>query len=205
MAGARLSPPGANLHASARQIDQLGSFPESLGDLLTLPGVGPYTARAVLAFAFERDVAVVDTNVARVLARVHGRSFSAREVQAIANSLVPAGEGWLWNQTMLDIGALRCRPNAPICADCPMVSQCAWKGSGPDPAIGSAGVSVPQARFEGSNRQARGRLLRRLGAGAIARGAAPAVMGIDPDRAEMLVSDLIAEGLVTGGDVLSLP
>jgi len=79
-----------NLHAAARQISEVGEFPATLDALLRLPGVGNYTARAVLAFAYEADVAVVDTNIGRVLARVAGHSLSPREVQAVADS---AG-GW---------------------------------------------------------------------------------------------------------------
>ena len=70
-------------------------MPDELGALLALPGVGPYTARAVLAFAFEQDVAVVDTNVARVLSRaVAGRPLRARQAQELADALVPPGGGW---------------------------------------------------------------------------------------------------------------
>ena len=68
-------------------------LPDELDALLVLPGIGPYTARAVLAFAFERDVAVVDTNVGRILARTAGRSFGARAAQEQADALVPAGRG----------------------------------------------------------------------------------------------------------------
>src|SRR5262249_802442 len=73
-----------NLHRCAGAVvsSHGGSLPDSLDALTALPGIGPYTARAVLAFAFERDVAVVDTNVGRVLARWDGRSLTAKEVQA---------------------------------------------------------------------------------------------------------------------------
>jgi A/G-specific adenine glycosylase len=70
-----------------------GSVPSDLDDLLSLPGVGPYTARAVQAFAFERDVGVVDTNIARVLARVEGRRLTPAGAQRAADSWVPAGHG----------------------------------------------------------------------------------------------------------------
>jgi A/G-specific adenine glycosylase len=68
-----------------------GELPADLAGLLALPGIGPYTARAVLAFAFEADVAVVDTNVGRILARTSGRTLSAVEAQALADDLVPLG------------------------------------------------------------------------------------------------------------------
>src|SRR5438067_5702914 len=74
-----------------------GSLPDDLDALLALPGVGPYTARAVLAFAFGRDVGLVESNTARVLARTSGRPLTGREAQALADDLVPAGHGWAWN------------------------------------------------------------------------------------------------------------
>jgi A/G-specific adenine glycosylase len=104
------------LHAAATRIcgRHGGRVPDRLEDLLALPGVGPYTARAVLAFAFERDVGVVDTNAARVLARaVSGRPLRAAEVQRLADDLVPAGGGWAHNQAMLDLGATVCTKRRP--------------------------------------------------------------------------------------------
>ena len=186
-----------NLQAAARVIveSHAGVVPDDLDALLAFPGVGPYTARAVLAFAFEADAAVVDTNIARVLARMLGRRLTAREAQAAADSLVPEGEAWIWNQAVMDLGAVVCRSD-PKCDECPIVETCAWAGDGDDPSIGSAGVSVSQSRFEGSDRQARGRLIRRLGEGAIDRAEASDVMGRDVEVAERLVGDLLAEGLI---------
>jgi A/G-specific adenine glycosylase len=160
-----------SLHrCAAAAVDRHGGdLPDTLDALLALPGVGPYTARAVLAFAFERDVAVVDTNVGRVLARTAGRRLGAREAQAVADRLVPAGEGWAWNQAMLDLGATVCTKRAPACARCPAATSCSWARagcSGPDPATGSHAVSRPQTRFEGSFRQGRSRLLDLVRAGA---------------------------------------
>lgn len=151
-----------NLHRSAVAIhaEHGGVVPDSLDALLALPGIGPYTARAVLAFAFERDVAVVDTNVGRVLARHGGARLTPAAAQALADSLVPAGAGWAWNQAMLDLGAVACMKRTPVCESCPVSGSCAWRRlGGEDPAIGSAGVSVRQSRFTGSFREGRARLL----------------------------------------------
>ena len=153
-----------NLHRCAVAVvdEHGGRFPDELDALLVLPGIGPYTARAVLAFAFERDVAVVDTNVGRILARTAGRSFGARAAQERADGLVPDGEGWAWNQAMLDLGATVCTKRSPRCERCPVAGSCGWSLAGrphPDPAIGSHGVSRGQSRFEGSFRQGRSRLL----------------------------------------------
>jgi A/G-specific adenine glycosylase len=146
----------------------------------------------VLAFAFERDVGVVDTNVARVLARTGGARLSRRAAQAIADALVPAGQGWGWNQAMIDIGARWCRP-APDCGSCPIAAACRWHGAGrpvPDPAVGSAAVSRNQPRYEGSDRQARGRVLAAL--------AADEPVELAPD--DPIIAGLVADGLVVLGD-----
>jgi A/G-specific adenine glycosylase len=186
-----------SLHRAAVAIETRGTFPDSLVELLPLPGVGPYTARAVLAFAFERDVAVVDTNIARVLARWHGRSFARAELQALADSLVPAGEGWAWNQIIMELGATTCTARSPRCSECPVRRSCAWKGSGPDPAVGSAGVSGGQSQFDGSDRQGRGRLVAKLRDGAVLDHHLAEVMGWshDPDRAARVAATLIPDGL----------
>ena len=198
-----------HLHAAARRISAAGGrFPDDLDGLLALPGVGPYTARAVLALAFERDVGVVDTNVGRVLARLAGRRLSRAEAQQAADRLVPAGRAWLWNQALFDLGAAVCTRRAPACAQCPVRRHCAWRGKGPDPADGSAGVSVAQAPFAGSDRQGRGRLVEALRAGPQPAAAAPHLMCLEDElpRAHRIVASLLADGLVVErDDVLQLP
>jgi len=195
-----------NLHAAAAQIVALGQFPSTLETLLLLPGVGEYTARAVLAFAFEADVAVVDTNIARVLARLAGHRLTAKQAQAAADAALPAGDSWSWNQCLMDLGAVLCRPVSPQCGVCPLQVTCAWRGLGDDPAYGSAGVSTRQARFDGSDRQARGRLMRALVEGRVPVGRVAAVMMCDAARAARLVDDLQRERLVVQcGEALHLP
>jgi A/G-specific adenine glycosylase len=189
-----------NLHLAASVVVDRhgGRLPDDLDGLLALPGIGPYTARAVLAFAFERDVAVVDTNIARILARTGGERLTPARAQAAADELVPTGQGWLWNQVLMDLGATVCRP-VPRCDACPLASSCRWNVAGrpvPDPAVGSAGVSTRQAPFEGSDRQARGRVLSALGD-------RPRPAGdFDP----RIVAGLVADGLVdSDGTTLTLP
>ena len=202
-----------NLHRSAQQVVASfgGSMPTRLADLLDLPGIGPYTARAVRVFAYEADDGVVDTNVARILARQQGHRLRRRQVQDLADSLVPAGDGWRWNQALLDIGASVCRARQPSCEVCPIVASCRWAGAGspdPDPAITSAGVSGPQSRFEGSDRQGRGRLVDALRRGPVAHADLAAVMGWpdDPTRAERVASTVERDGLaVRLGSSFTLP
>lgn len=195
-----------NLHDAAARIADLGEFPSTLADLLQLPGVGQYTARAVLAFAFEQEAAVVDTNIARVLARVVGVRLTARQAQEAADAYLPPGDAWAWNQCLMDLGAVLCRPAAAHCDMCPLQTACAWHGSGDDPAVGSAGVSTRQARFDGSDRQARGRLMRSLNAGPVTVEQLPVVMRCEAARAGRLTNDLEREGLVVRvGPVVCLP
>lgn len=198
------------LHEAAQQVvrDHGGTVPTALADLLDLPGVGPYTARAVRAFAFERDEAVVDVNAARFLARtVAGRRLTPKEAQSLADELVPVGEGWLWNQSVLELGATHCRKRSVACDDCPVAAHCTWRGEGPDPAEGSAGTGGTQSRFEGSDRQGRGRLLDALRDGDLPVARAGAVTGWEDDeRTERVLARMEEDGLVARrGSILTLP
>ena len=188
-----------NLHRCATRVVALhaGLVPADLDALLALPGVGPYTARAVLAFAFEVEAAVVDTNVARVLARRAGHRLSAGEAQALADGAAPPGQAWAWNQVLLDLGAVVCRAREPRCGECPVADGCAWRGMGPDPANGSAGVGGRQPRFEGSDRQGRGRLVSALSDGPVPADRLAEVMGWpdDPERAGRVAAGVRADGL----------
>ena len=198
------------LHRCAGEVVQRhgGAFPDDLDALLALPGIGPYTARAVLAFAFEHDVAVVDTNVGRVLARVVGTSLTAKDVQATADALVPDGAGWEWNQALLDFGATVCAKRTPRCAECPVQPMCSWAGEGADPAIGSAAVSAPQSRFVGSDRQGRGRLIAALRNGPVSHEDALVALGFGADvaRAERVLAALVRDEMVVSlADRIALP
>jgi len=192
-----------NLHRCAVQIVETyrGVFPQGLAELLALPGVGPYTARAVMAFAWDRDVGVVDTNAGRVLARLEGRSLARAECQSLADAAVPAGYGWAWNQAILDLGATICTSRAPKCALCPLVAECAWNRSGcgePDPARGSAGTSVGQSTFEGSVRQGRGRVIAHLSSvGRIPESDFDHVAGwpVGDTRTRAMIDSLVRDGL----------
>jgi len=124
------------LHAIARETIARygGRLPDDATALRTLPGVGRYTAGAILSFAFERDVAVLDTNVRRVLTRVFlGRRRTARlrgdrALWELAETLVPVGRGYDFNQALMDFGATWCTPRRPRCAACPMRAFCATAG-----------------------------------------------------------------------------
>ena len=197
-----------NLQATAvvlhEQFD--GRMPASLEELLALPGIGQYTARAVLAFAHRIDVAVVDVNVSRVLSRLEGVPMKARALQDFADELIPEGLAWEWNQVMMDFGARHCTVRAPKCDTCPARRECRYKGVGEDPAQLSAGVSKPQTRFEGSDRQARGRAMRAVSSGAMKINDVVEAMRVDEERAWVLIASLVNEGLLQRtGSMITLP
>jgi A/G-specific adenine glycosylase len=202
-----------SLHRAATMFSRrYGRIPDDLDALVAAPGIGPYTARAVLAFAFERDVGVVDTNASRVLARWEARRLTASEVQALADRAVPRSEGWAWNQAVLDLGATVCTRRHQACGACPVAEHCAWARSGrpqPDPATGTAGASGRQGRFEGSDRQGRGRLVAAL---RDRRRIAAHELGTttgwdDADRVQRAAASLVADGLAiwASDGALTLP
>jgi A/G-specific adenine glycosylase len=190
-----------------------GVVPADRTALEALPGVGAYTARAVLVFAFEQPAGVVETNTARVLARaVAGSRLNRSAVQDLADRMVPpdAAWAWAWNQALLDLGATVCSARRPSCATCPLGRHrsglCAWeRDGGPDPAAGSAGTSRPQSTFAGSDREGRGRLLAHLAADGCGAPLAPDAIGAvagwpdQPARVARAVQTLVEDGLVVVG------
>lgn len=103
-----------------------GTFPDEPDQLRMLPGVGAYTAGAVAAFAFERDVVFLDTNMRRVVSRLifGDDSPNEKDVLAAASSLLPEGRSWEWNQALIEFGALQCTAKRPACIVCPLNRCC---------------------------------------------------------------------------------
>jgi A/G-specific adenine glycosylase len=141
-----------------------GQLPTTVPELLTLPGVGDYTARAVAAFALRQRHPVVDTNVRRVVARmvegVADAAVTRRDLDLVAG-LLPADdeEAATASISLMELGALVCTARAPRCGSCPVAGACAWRAAG-SPAL-AAPVKRPQA-YAGTDRQVRGRLLALL-------------------------------------------
>lgn len=191
------------LHATATALVQRhgGAVPRQLAALEALPGVGPYTARAVRAFAFNAPAAPVDTNVARVLARLlAGAPCSRADAQRLADELAPRYAPREWASALMELGSQVCTARQPRCGACPVAGDCAWAaGDGAadgDPAATSAHRPRPQAKFAGSDRQARGRLVAALRHGPVVEARLGEVAGVgDPARLERLVASLIADGL----------
>jgi len=191
------------LRLAARQIcdDHAGLVPDGWDDLRALPGVGDYTASAVASFAFHRPVAVLDTNVGRVLARaVANRTLAPREARRLAKELLGRCDSAVFNQAMIDVGAQHCR-STPSCEGCPLAGVCRWRREGgDDPAPLSASVSRRQSRFVGSDRQVRGRVLRELGGGPVHRVRLRASFAdIETSRYEGVLKTLADDGLVELG------
>lgn len=119
-----------NLLACARAVahDHDGRFPDTEEGLRALPGLGPYTAAAVAAIAFDRPANVVDGNVERVMSRLHAVETplprAKSELRALAGALVDASRPGDWAQALMDLGAVICRPRAPLCDRCPLIEDC---------------------------------------------------------------------------------
>jgi A/G-specific adenine glycosylase len=160
-----------NLQRTAQAVvERGGEFPTDVRELQGLPGIGPYTAGAIACFAFEQDVQFIDTNMRRVLHRlffgvdVPTLRATDREISLVAARLVPPGDGWNWNQALIEFGALLCTARKPCCIVCPLQSRCAAF-----PEIQTAIALLPkgsprkkEAPFGESNRYFRGRVVNTL-------------------------------------------
>jgi A/G-specific adenine glycosylase len=186
------------LSEGARAIvsEHAGRVPRDPQTLRTLPGVGAYTAAALSSMAFGEPVAVVDTNVRRVVARVHlgvdGRRAETRTVWELAQSWLDRDDPVTWNQALMDLGREVCRPR-PRCDMCPLARVCAFRTSG---AVAMRGPASKDA-FEGSSRQLRGAIVRVLRSSeALSPLRLAAETGFDARRVEAAVDGLAADGLV---------
>jgi A/G-specific adenine glycosylase len=188
------------LHDIARQVTtELGGvLPDTIEGLLALKGIGRYTAGAVACFAYEQPVAMVETNIRRVLSRVF--RVSPREVDTISDGVVARQSAYMWNQALMDVGATLCRPERPMCLLCPLVADCG--GPVPTKRATRACTTAPGA-FVGSTRYYRGRLIEALRQAAPGQGVLleELVGAVGPaesvDRLKGLLKQLAADGLVS--------
>jgi len=191
------------LHACATAITAQhgGRVPDELAALLALPGVGAYTARAVLAFAFGRRAAVVDVNVRRVVARAvagqgqPGPPATARDLAAMER-LLPADEETAarFSAAVMELGALVCTAGQPACTGCPVRTRCAWRLAGYPPYQGP--VVRPQ-RYAGTDRQVRGLLMAvlRAASGPVGQHSLDLAWP-DAGQRQRAQDSLIADGLI---------
>src|SRR5271163_4672385 len=191
------------LHECATVIarDHGDVVPDDVEILLTLPGVGSYTARAIACFAYRQPVPVVDTNVRRVVARVvHGRAdaaaASAVRDHADVSALLPDDDSaHRFSAALMELGAIVCTARTPRCGLCP-VSACQWREAGFPPAQGPARRSQTYA---GTDRQVRGRLLDVLRDNElpVTRAQLDVAWLTDTEQRDRALNSLLADGLVT--------
>lgn len=172
--------------------------PDDVDTLLSLPGVGTYTARAVACFAYGKRVPVVDTNVRRVVARVvHGRADSPASVRDLADveALLPDDDSApRFSVALMELGAVVCTARSPKCGACPL-SACAWRTAGFPPATEPARRAQ---RYAGTDRQVRGKLLDVLRATAapVTRAELDVVWLTDTAQRDRALLSLLTDGLV---------
>jgi A/G-specific adenine glycosylase len=213
-----------NMQRAARAVldEHGGQFPRDMAALLKLPGIGPYTAGAIACFAFEQDVAFMDTNIRRVVQRLFGAAEATAttgeaRLLALARAAVPPGQGWAWNQAIMELGALICTAAAPACWRCPLQADCrdyaARREADEQLFTTSAAPPQPQrlrqvaerreAPYAGSNRFYRGRAveaLRQLAPGAsLALPALGQAIKDDFGASDMAWLRALAEGLARDG------
>ena len=191
------------LHECATVIarDHGDVVPDDVDTLLTLPGIGSYTARAIACFAYRRPVPVVDTNVRRVVARaVHGLADagapSATRDHADVSALLPTDEtAPQFSVALMELGATVCTARTPRCGLCPL-GQCAWRHAGYPPATGPARRIQTYA---GTDRQVRGQLLDVLRANdsPVTRAELDVAWLSDTAQRDRALYSLLADGLVT--------
>lgn len=186
------------LSEAARAIvrDHGGRIPRDPATLRELPGVGPYTAAAVASLGFGEPVAAIDTNVRRVVARVHlgvdGHEAPARQVWALADAWLDRDDPITWNQALMDLGREVCRPK-PRCDACPLARVCRFRLAG---SIAARGIRR-QGPFEGSTRQVRGAVVRALRShSSLTRTRLSAETGFPRDRVDGALDGLVHDGLL---------
>ncbi len=204
-AWARLGYPrrALRLHACAVAIATRhgNEVPRDLEDLLALPGIGSYTARAVAAFAFGQRQPVVDVNVRRVLARVVagraecGPATTTADMSTMESLLPPAPtRAARFCAAVMELGATVCTSRNPNCGDCPLTEHCAWRAKNyPPEQLRTRRIQ----RYEGTDRQVRGRLLAilRNAPGPVGKDSLDAAWHLDEQR-ERAITSLIDDGLV---------
>jgi A/G-specific adenine glycosylase len=189
------------LSDSARAIvsDHAGAVPSGTDELRALPGIGPYTAAAVASIAFGAPVAAVDTNVRRIVARVHlgaeADEVPRRRIRELADVWLDRDAPGAWNQALMDLGREVCRPR-PRCPVCPLAAGCAFFAAGAEPRPSRR----RQGPFEGSSRQVRGAIVRALRERSPSSvGVIASTTGLDLARVAAAIEDLHREGLIAAG------
>ena len=190
------------LHESAKRIVQQhgGRLPKTYAELIALPGIGDYTAAAILAFAYGKRSVVLDTNIRRVITRVwDGAQRPPHSLSSIekdfAESLVPSDDQHAasWSIAIMEFGALVCTARNPVCDSCPLAANCQWRKAG----YPESQVKPKTQKFEGTDRQARGKILKALKetSKSVKRDELETVL-LDSKQFDRALASLISDGLV---------
>lgn len=195
------------LHECAKQVVALhnGKFPKTYDELVLLPGIGMSTAGALLAFAYDNETPMIDTNIRRILVRVFlslktGEKKIPRdkELYVFAQSLIPKGKGRMWNYAMLDLGATLCTARNHS-DECPFIKL---HGK-----VGDFVYKKPQKKFNNSRRYYRGQILKLLSSqGSLRQDTLPELLGKTAEEVSGILSDLVKEHLIlVRAGCISLP
>ena len=187
------------LHESAKIIasQYKNQVPRSREELISLPGVGDYTAAAIAAFAFGEPALVLDINIRRFFARffdgVESPSSAPTQVERrVRYELIPAKQGDIWAAATMEFGALICTARSPLCDECPLTSDCQWRAAG----YPASAPTKKQAKFTGSDRQCRGSVMAYLRENPKATLAKLSPLWPDQSQLEKALKTLIADGLI---------
>lgn len=181
-----------------------GDVPQSREELLALPGIGEYTADAILTFAYHRHCVLLDTNIRRVLARLQGHAYPPpslrKSEREYAASLVPSDNesASQWNGAIMELGSLVCTASKPRCGECPLSPWCAWLKQGKPENV----QRKASQGFKGTHREARGKIMAvlreagRSGSGAVTVRSLRELSGLPEERFSPALSSLITDALV---------
>ena len=186
------------LHETAKIIhsDFGGEIPRSIEELRTLPGIGDYTAAAIVAFAFEKKSLVLDTNIRRLFSRLlDGKEFPSlhqtSNERVDLENLIPKNAA-IWAASTMELGALICTARNPKCDICPVAHRCSWKKSG----YPRSTIVKKTQTWHGTNRQCRGRILRELRKNESITKVQLNTVWVDRNQLNSALESLIFDGLI---------
>ena len=172
--------------------------PDTVDELLKLPGIGEYTARAVACFAFGHNVPVVDVNVRRVYSRAWQGRYLPPDRADLAGvaALLPASNGPRFSAGLMELGALVCK-TTPMCHTCPLIDDCAWRLSGSPAPTAEERAKKKVQKFEGTDRQVRGKVMKALRNSDVAVPLSEIeLLWDDHEQLHRAIQSLLADGLI---------
>ncbi len=196
------------LHALAQIVvqDFGGVLPTTEDELVRLPGIGPYTAGAIMVFAHNKPGKCVDVNIERIVKRFcfhKNKKITHNEVIQEFLGLFPVNNATALGNALMDFGSMICTASKPRCSECPLFTDCKSKGERPEEQ--EARVKKRQPKFEGSNRWWRGQILKAVNQGVNTRQDLLKAIDADDEQAfDAALAQLCAEGLLSGSRRISI-